>query len=565
MKTFHLTKNYALINFDANNCTTSTEVLNSRSFNVLLKSFIRHLKETDSLLLHKLKDVSGSDILSFYKLLLVYSLDDALKIVSNIKKDNINDLYTFSEEFYNFYRKLIRFGFLKSSKNYDPNLKVNDLLNKGADFNNLIITLYRTITEKLLNSNFHVYRSLPAGVNASMLYVRHKFSNDKTYLSLNNIPFITKVSINPPFMINSKSNIRSGLFKEIKTNPLTKIAVNSSSFVAFPVYVGPLLAFVYIHRDFLHQGIALSNLFEFANYSDFKNIKPNLVVVYGINEKEYDLTYHYDKLNDLYLGFISNENKNDYFGYLKKILLTLHNVYMIDNNNLPIHGAMVKLVLNNKEQKTICIMGDSGAGKSETLEALRKVGGKYIKKMDVIFDDMGSFKIINNKVYANGTETGAFVRLDDLDSSYVYEVMDRALFLNPTKVNKRVVIPITNYDFILKNHQIDLLLYANNYDNNKGVKILNNLDEALRVFKRGRRLPVNTTSEKGLTDTFFANPFGPVQLKDKTNLLIDNYFKTLKENKTIIGKIYTNLAITSSNDDLNETAKELLKYLINYN
>ena len=72
--------------------------------------------------------------------------------------------------------------------------------------------------------------------------------------------------------------------------------------------------------------------------------------------------------------------KNDYFGYLKKMLLTLHNVYMINNGMLPIHGAMVKITLDNNKTKNVCIIGDSGAGKSETLEALRVVGGDIVKK-----------------------------------------------------------------------------------------------------------------------------------------------------------------------------------------
>ena len=42
----------------------------------------------------------------------------------------------------------------------------------------------------------------------------------------------------------------------------------------------------------------------------------------------------------------------------------------------------------------------------------------------------------------------------------------------------------------------------------------------------------------------FANPFGPVQLENKTNKLIDKYFNNLNENKTVIGEIYTKLAVS---------------------
>ena len=153
---------------------------------------------------------------------------------------------------------------------------------------------------------------------------------------------------------------------------------------------------------------------------------------------------------------------------------------------------------------------------------------------------MGTFKLINDKVYANGTETGAFVRLDDLDQGYAYEIMDRALFLNPNKVNARVCIPISSHDFILEDHKIDYLFYANNYsDTSTGIKVYETLDEGLNTFKEGIRKAKGTTSEVGIVKTFFANPFGPVQLEDKTNELIDKYFNNLNDNKTIIGEIYT--------------------------
>ena len=287
-----------------------------------------------------------------------------------IVKDDINSLYKFTEEFYNYYRRLERFGMLKGSKNHDPSLKVNDLINVGSNFNELIISLYRRLAEKLLGKSFNVYRQLPAGTNANMLYAIHTFSNDKEYSRLKNIPFVTKVLTNPPFIINSKSNTRTGLFREIENNPLKDLKINKKEFITFPIYVGPLLSFVYVHRDFLHQGIALSNMFEFANYVDFKDKQPDLIFVYGIKEHEYDCKYYINYENNTYIGFVGNQDKNDYFGYLKKMLLTLHNVYMINNNMLPIHGAMVKITLDNNQTKNVCIMGDSGAGKSETLEAL---------------------------------------------------------------------------------------------------------------------------------------------------------------------------------------------------
>ena len=54
-------------------------------------------------------------------------------------------------------------------------------------------------------------------------------------------------------------------------------------------------------------------------------------------------------------------------------------------------------------------MGDSGAGKSETIEALKSLGNEKIKNIEIVFDDMGTFHVEDGTVYAKGTEIGAFV------------------------------------------------------------------------------------------------------------------------------------------------------------
>ena len=50
----------------------------------------------------------------------------------------------------------------------------------------------------------------------------------------------------------------------------------------------------------------------------------------------------------------------------------------------------------------------------------------------------------------------------------------------------------------------------------------NNAEEAIKVFKSGARMAKGTTTEKGLVESYFANPFGPVQMKESTDLLIDD-------------------------------------------
>ena len=93
------------------------------------------------------------------------------------------------------------------------------------------------------------------------------------------------------------------------------------------------------------------------------------------------------------IGYVSYSENYDYFGYMKKMVLTLYNVKMINEKKLPLHGAMIELTLKNGKRSNIIIIGDSGAGKSETLEAFRIMAEEEIKEMKTIFDDMGTLVI----------------------------------------------------------------------------------------------------------------------------------------------------------------------------
>jgi serine kinase of HPr protein (carbohydrate metabolism regulator) len=83
---------------------------------------------------------------------------------------------------------------------------------------------------------------------------------------------------------------------------------------------------------------------------------------------------------------------------------------MIKEGALPIHGSMVKITMKGGKQVHLVIMGDSGAGKSESIEAFRLLAKEYLESITVIFDDMGTLFYQDGKVTAAGTEIGAFVR-----------------------------------------------------------------------------------------------------------------------------------------------------------
>ncbi|MFH0766883.1 MAG: phosphoenolpyruvate carboxykinase, partial [Bacillota bacterium] len=501
MKKFHLTENYAIINFDATICDSEIKIISSKSFEYVLVQFVRKLRSEKSPIIDDFSGIRVSLIHDAYKLLLIWNYDDVKRkntYLSELFKKR-DAFYHFTESFYDYWRRIERFGIMASQKGYAQNARTADLIQASDQFNQRVLYLYRTITQHILGHDFLVFRQLPAGVNANIMMIPHKFTNNENYANLQNVGFITSLLTRPPFIVYTDSNMRSGIFESIKSNPIKNLSINKLHYFTYPIKVGSLLAFVYIHRDFLHHGVALSNLFEPASYNEFKDKKPDLLYIYGIRENEFDGKYFYDQDENMYVGFVSRDSKNDYFGYMKKMLLTLHNIYMIDHKRLPIHGAMVSIILKNNKEKNIVVIGDSGAGKSETLEALRLIGKNYIKDMKVVFDDMGVFFMKDEQVYAHGTETGAFVRLDDLDSGYAYHEIDRAIFMNPNQVNGRVILPISYYDFIIKDHPVDMVFYTNNYqETNQGIRFFDDLDAALDVFRSGKRFAKGTTSEIGL-------------------------------------------------------------------
>ena len=356
MKRFHLTTNYALINFNASLCDSEVNIVSSKSFEMVLAQYIRKLRLEKDALIKSFKGIRISMIHDAYKLLLIYDYQDIDKknpsLSSLVKKRN--EFYRFTENFYDYWRKLERIGMILANKRFPYQSHAEDLVSKSDQFNQKILYLYRTVTQKILGRNFLTFRQLPAGVNANIVLMPHRFSNTLTYQNLQNINFIQDMLTRPPFIIYSKSNKREGLFKEVKKNPLNLISINKLHYICYPIKVGKLIAFVYIHRDFLHHGIALSNLFEPASFSEYEHIKPNLIYVYGVKENEFDCTYYKDTKEGYYIGIVSRLDKNDYFGYLKKMLLTLHNIYQIDHKNLPIHGAMVQVLLKNNKHKKYC-------------------------------------------------------------------------------------------------------------------------------------------------------------------------------------------------------------------
>ena len=552
-------KRQVVFNFSEKFCKTEMEVLNSACFKDVWGRYIKKLFETENqaflpVLTVFPKSKVVNQTIDLFKLLMSFTIDEIEAMNPFYAKalSMKEVLYDLVQNFYDYWRRLERYAVVLTRATRDG-VESSSFVEAQSEFNNVVLSTYRTISEKLYGKSFPIYRQLPAGVNAALLLSRNEWM-DKTspYYFLAKSDAIEQIVIRPPFISYSAKNKRTGTYPEVKVNPIERIkdTYNPKDFYCYAAMVGSSLAYVYFHRDFLAHGITIGNLFEFVPLSACKGKKPDLLYIYGAEYEVEDKTkdgseFYYDKENDIYVGLAPHSDEVDYFGYMKKMLLTLYNTKMIDKGFLPIHGACVHITMKNGTTKNVVIMGDSGAGKSESLEALAEMAGDNISSQLTIFDDMGTFKVENGKVMAYGTEIGAFVRTDDMAAGYAYREMDRAIFMNPDKTNSRLVVPVATYAQIMKGYEVDMYLYANNYDPEceSEVEFYDNADEAKQIFIRGARRAKGTTQETGMTESFFANPFGPVQREAQTRVIIDDTFKALFKAGVKVGNLHTRLAV----------------------
>ncbi len=562
MKAFDINEKTLIFYFNNSFPNNSLEVLSSEAFEKIFVQFIEKLRnDSNKIYLELLDYLKVKEWIHFFKLLLNFKIEEIASINKKYNKIVLERelLYEIVENFYDFWRSHERFSinFSKGRKSYER----QSFISSNEMFSNIIISLYRDITEKLSGKPIDVYRQVPAGINAGIMLQGNPWAKEyASYEKLVGIPFISTLLVRPPFIYYSKKNTRKGIFEE--TNDFDISSIDKNRWLCYPAYVGESLTYFYFDKDYLDHAVALANLFEFVDINKCYNKKPDCICLFGI-KKEGLPEYYYDSLNDIYVGICPYGAEIDYFGYVKKMMLTIHNVRMIKKGYLPIHGAGVRIRFKNGMEHVVVLVGDSGAGKSETLEALKVEAMGEILSIQTIFDDMGYLKFEDDNVKAYGTEIGAFVRLDDLESGYVYNQMDRAIFINPNKINSRLVIPVATYKFIQDGYKLDMILNANNYSKEGSLHKFTDINEALKAFKSGKRMAKGTTSEMGLVETYFANPFGPVQNKEKCEILLDKFFDKFFKDNLFVGELYTKLGVSGlEKEGPHEAAKNLLNLLL---
>lgn len=572
---FTLSRGRAMINFTLKYCDTKQKLLNSYGFRRVVDSFIKQfLKKEEVVIFDYYIEHFGSEdnlvdaFIEVFKLLTVFEIDEVVAVDNKYSKFfEDKDLFIeVTELLFEYWKRLERYTIVRNNR-LGEGLQNVRFIQANDMFNDLILSTGRRIQTTVVGRESRIFRQSTAGANAGLTLNDVNWNCPIEYKGLTSIPFISTVVFHPPYISYTKRNTRDGIFQEHQQNPIENLVLNEDDWFVFPAKVGNMLTFVYFHKDFMVHGVGLSNLFEIATENEYIGKKPDMIYIFGYPDghEEKRTFYYKDKKNDILIGYANYCDDIDYFGYMKKMLLTLHNVKQIENERLPIHGAMVNIVLRNGKESNIIIVGDSGAGKSESLEAFRTLNESYIRHMRVIFDDMGYLKKEEDgTIKAYGTEIGAFVRVDDLDPAYAFAQLDRGVYTNMDRVNARVTIPISTYEIISRGYPIDYFLYANNYNEaEKKILLYDDLDKAIPIFEDGARKAKGTTTEKGLVKSYFANPFGPVQEREATEKLVRSYFSDMKEAGVKIGEIHTSLAIDGKAKDGPREAAEELFSLIN--
>lgn len=552
-----------ILNYSASFITSTSQLLDSEVFNTFLEKFLDYLED------HR------RDLRDF----LYQNTDDRKTVIEQVKNTfhlllimNINKIdipyvrlpeimLDILNEGYRYWRSFQRYSVLYA-QNADS-YQTNAFMNVDSQINEIARNFYRTAEQKITGVANNVYRQIQAGTNASLLMQKYAWVCPAEYEELRDIDFVHTIMVRTPLIIHTVSNKRKNRFVDADHNPIEDFRKGNDEWFCYPALIGHLLIFAYFHRDYIGSCVACSGLFELAREEDCTGRKPDAILLFGNPDGTRDTVFYEDKKNGIWVGKVSAYDEIDYFGYTKKSLLTLHNLVMMQKGWLPIHGAMVNLYFKDGTKKGIMLMGDSGAGKSETLEALNSIAGDLIDHQETIFDDMGTIHMAaDGSLKAQGTEIGAFVRLDDLDQGTAYRDLDRSIFFNPEKSNARVVLPAAPYKTIIKDHTIDCLLYANNYDDKRGMHLFESREEAEETFLLGRRYAIGTTQEKGLSTTFFANPFGPMQRQDECRKLITEIFDRLFKEKIPVGEVYTCLGLPDKgNHGILQAAEALVKFV----
>lgn len=542
-------------------CENSEELLTSNLFRDVLWDFIRNLQRRESRFLNifpnrQVSEKAVTELIDTFRFLNKLPAELVIKVHEPAKKflTDKDLIYDFVENLYNYWRSLHRVLICDRTLDEMDRRPYRTFAETVERLMHVVRSTYRDIQENITGTHPRVYRQVSAGVEIGAIAFPAPIPYPNgDYTALKNISLIRQIMIYPPMIFNSPSNKRKGIFERVNFNPVRGLHLDPKEWVCYPAKVGDLVIMVYFSMRFFELGFSLCNLFELAENNQITK-QPDAVYLFGVPEitglleGQSQTIFYDDEENHMLVAAIPYREEFGYFGYLKDMLLTLHNIIVMKRGRLPYHGAYFHIRMRTGKESNVLIIGDTGAGKFEALEALRQIAGNDVEEFIPIADDMGSLHIDpTGKVLGYGTGIGAFVRLENLQSGYAWGQIDRTIIMNPDQTNARVVIPITTYDEVMRGYPVDILLYANNYEvvdqDYPIIRRFENAQDALEVFRSGAVMCKGTTNTKGLVHSYFANIFGPPQYQDLHEELAECYFDQLFKQKVFVGELRTQMGV----------------------
>ena len=564
-------------------CETPDELLQSSLFRDILGRCLRELARRDSPMLaflgaHRDQEAALDVLIQTLSFLTKIPLDLVPNIVAGAASfaQHRTCLADFVEHLYNFWRSFERYAVCDSEGDALDKRPYRTFNETVENFSHLVRGVYRDVQENIQGMHPRIYRQLHAGVEISAIALPQEIPLPRgPYQMLRGVAVIRQILLNPPLILEPPMNKRTGSFIRVAENPLERVRIDPSDWLCYPARVGDLLILVYFHNTFFELGFSLCNLFEIADDADLRRA-PHAVYIFGDPTNGLDgiaempTVFHDDAANGLFVAAVPNRKEYGYFGYLKKMVLTLHNAIKMKAGRLPFHGALLSIQLKGERRANVLLMGDTGAGKSESIEALRGMADAEIRELSVVADDMGSLELRDDGVIAYGTEIGAFLRLDDLSPGFAFGQIDRAIIMSASRTNARIVLPVADYATIIRGVKLDFVLYANNYEevdeDHPVVERFQTVSEALKVFRDGTSMSKGTTTSTGLVHTYFANIFGPPQYREVHEELAQRFFSAFFAGGVFVGQLRTRLGIPGKEaDGPKEAARHLLRLIAGKN
>ncbi|MCR5066929.1 MAG: hypothetical protein K6A14_02575 [Erysipelotrichaceae bacterium] len=431
-------------------------------------------------------------------------------------------------------------------------------------YSSLISQLYRSCLRKLSGRSEKVIRRTAGGTNGSCLLMKYRIALPRGYASLRNIPFVARMLLKTPLMMDFDDAGEQLRPISLASNPLSSCRMDPRDYFCLPLKVCDFLCLTYFHKDYLAQACCLANLFELADESDCLQQRAHLICLFGLPAESHQLGYYHDEKNGIHLAAVCRNYREESFISIRNVILMLHDLAQLQRGQLPVHGSLVEIFFRDESRKSLLLIGETGAGKSETVEALRSLSDeirndKTVRRLEVVFDGVGSLKTVEGRVVACGSETGGFERMSDLGQSVVRDV-ENGIFINLQKKDAMVILPFSSYETIRGDHGIDMVLYANNYENAVGVERLESYEEFRSCLTEGKRMIRDPQGREMLVSSSPMNFGLNASQKERYLEIMDSVFTRLYENGVFAGQLYTNLA-NGRREKLQESARCLWELL----